>query len=360
MDNSKFSALYYPSIEFGDPRWLWAAALIWDRIYRIVPRHYSPEDSENVKRLCESGEIGAAIHPDPYTKLVSEQFKEGLESGRWNAAALTLDIDQEYARLHEDKVDVQLRNIIISRGKAKSHGDWLHVPTEFEAHYMTYLARHVAEENGLNLITDVSPAWTGTTYFAFDGKVEDWPLKQHPNVLAALVVRDFVPTNILDIEPKRLISFREKYRDERHRFVQSIRESAKLFANCNDPKIVRDIYEDVKKGIASSMEDYKRSMEVLKVETWTGMKTIVFPAITGVMSKVISLDPSQLAILNAAGVGMGVVSGLASFKVKAKKMSKEFDYSYLVNLRRDWQHCCFHGQDWNYVLCRQMEEFIND
>jgi hypothetical protein len=41
MENATYSALYYPSIEFADPQWLWASSLIWDRIYRIVPKDYA-------------------------------------------------------------------------------------------------------------------------------------------------------------------------------------------------------------------------------------------------------------------------------------------------------------------------------
>src|SRR6266576_3973995 len=35
-------ALYYPTIEFQDYAWLWSASLLWDRIYRIVPKGYEP------------------------------------------------------------------------------------------------------------------------------------------------------------------------------------------------------------------------------------------------------------------------------------------------------------------------------
>ena len=122
MAQDNHSALYYPSIEFSDPQWLWASSLIWDRIYRIVPSDYVPEDSENIRRITESGEIGIAIHPDKYAKAVSEEFLKKLETKHWDAAALVGNMDDEYARLHSDKVDVQLRNLIIAKGKAKAHG----------------------------------------------------------------------------------------------------------------------------------------------------------------------------------------------------------------------------------------------
>lgn len=357
--SGNFSALYYPSIEFADPKWLWASSLVWDRIYRIVPKDYSTQDSDNVKKLCESGEIGIPIQPDDYAKDVSDQFLLKVQSGRWNAAALTMDANEEYERLHQDKVDVQLRRMIISQGSTSARDKWLHVPTAFASLYMTYLAKHVSEKNGLSLVTDVAPAWTGATYFKFDGQVEDWPREELPLALAALVVRDFVPTNILNLAPEALLSFREKRRDERRRFVTAVQSAAKALANCHDATVARDVYEGMKRDISTSMDDYRGAMDLLKVEGWTGMKTIVFPVTTGVIGKLVSLEPTQLAVLATTGLALGVVSGLASMKQKGKRLSKEHDYSYLVNLRREWQNC-YRGEDWNYYLCRQMEEFIND
>ncbi|PIU47073.1 MAG: hypothetical protein COS94_08460, partial [Candidatus Hydrogenedentes bacterium CG07_land_8_20_14_0_80_42_17] len=106
MTDKPQSALYYPSIEFTDPRWLWASALVWDRIYRIVPKDYTPDDSDNVKRLAETGEIGIAINPEEYAKPVADEFIKKLPSGKWEAAALERNMDDDYARLHRGKVDV--------------------------------------------------------------------------------------------------------------------------------------------------------------------------------------------------------------------------------------------------------------
>jgi hypothetical protein len=185
------------------------------------------------------------------------------------------------------------------------------------------------------------------------------PREDLPHVLAAMLIRDFIPTNVVNIEPKALLSFRDKHRDERHRFVNAVRTAASRMANCHDAKVARDMYEDLKKDITSSLEDYRKSMDILKVEGWTGIKTLLFPAATGVIGKLIALDPTQLTILSAAGLAIGAVSGIASMKQKGKKLTREYDYSYLLHMRRTWQKC-YRNSDWNYYLCRQMEEFIND
>jgi hypothetical protein len=353
------SALYYPSIEFVDPRWLWAAALVWDRIYRIVPKDYVPDDCDNVRRLTESGEIGIAIHPDDYTEAVAQQFMTKVNSGDWNAAALEGDLDEEYAHLHRDKVDVQLREMILAKGRGSSQDEWLHVPSDFGALYMTYLAGHIAERACLSLVTDAPAAWTGCTYFAFDGQLRDYPSEDLPQVLAVMLVRDFIPTNLLSIPPSAILSFRERRRAERHRFAEAVRAAAEQLANCRDPNVAQDMYEELKKDVRDSLEEYRRSMDVLKVEGWTGLKTLVFPAATKVLSGLFPLDETQVTLLSATGVAIGAVSGLASLHEKGRRLARDCEYSYLFNMQREWEKC-YRGKDWNYYLCRQMEEFIED
>ncbi|MCD6440809.1 MAG: hypothetical protein J7L86_03350 [Candidatus Marinimicrobia bacterium] len=355
-------ALYYPTIEFRDYSWLWSASLLWDKIYRIVPKDYTPEDPENVRILAEAGDIGVPIHPDNYAKKIAKKFIEKIYSGEWEAAALEFDIDEAYQRIHHDKVDVELRNMIIAKGQTKSHGDWLYVPTEFEALYMTYLAERISCKNNLQLLSDSSAAWTGSTFFKYDGEVQDFPYEDQTQQLATLVIRDFIPNNILEITPESIIKFREKYRDERQRFIQAIRRAAKAISDSDDENIYRDRIEDLKKDIESALSDYRGSMQALNVAGWTGIKSLSFPVVTKVATAISggTLDTTTLMVISALGVGVGLVSGLTTWKEKRRQLNKDSDYSYLIHLQRNWKHSAMYNNDYNYMLCREMEEFIND
>jgi len=355
-------ALYYPTIEFSDYTWLWSAALLWDRIYRIVPDGYEPKDCRNVRILAEDGEIGLPIRPKEYAPKVAKEFIEKLESREWSASALVHDIPAEYARLHSDKVDVKLRNLIIARGVASAQGDWLHVPTQFEALYMTFLANRIAEECDLQLLSDSQAAWSGSTFFRLDGKVKELPSEDLAEQLATLVIRDFLPSNITDISPKDLLSFRKKYRDERRRFVNSMHNAAEQLANCRDPGVMQDHVVDLKLDIEAALKDYRRSMESLRVVAYTGIKSVTFPVATQMACTVIGLplDTSTLTVISALGVGLGLVCGLLDLQDKSRKLEKECDYSYLLHLGRNWTGCAMYGLDYNYMLCRTMEEFLND
>lgn len=360
--NNQYYALYYPTIEFRDSAWLYSAALLWDRIYRIVPSSYVPDDPEDLRDLIETGEIGIPIHPDIYAKDIAEEFINKLQSEQWDAAALEYDIPEDYSRLHSDKVDVKLRELMIAKGRAQNNDEWLFVPTEFEAHYMTYLANAIADRNNLSMLTDSTPAWTGATYFKYDGEIEDFPTEDLTHLLATIVIRDFIPENIEDISPREIIKYRDKYRDERKRFMLAMQSAANRISSCEDPYIIRDLIDDIKKDIDSALKDYRHSLSVLNITALTGIKSLTFPALAKIASMVTGqgLSVETLAVISALGFGIGLVSGFAEWSNKRRILSKESDYSYLIHLGRNWKNCTMYGNDYNYYLCREMEEFIND
>lgn len=355
------TALYYPTIEFRNYDWLWRAALLWDRVYRIVPTSYTPEDPPNVQALIDGGEIGIAINPEAYAASVAKDFMEKLEHGGWGAAALSFRNEEQYALLHPEKVDVYLREMMIARGATKA-GDWLRVPEEFAALYMTFLANEVARRNKLTLLSDDSAAWTGSTYFAYDGEVDEFPHEGLDHLLATFVIREYSPEGVLGITPTELLRFREKYRDERQRFFAAIRSAAERLSECEDPAVVRAHVEDIKRDIEAALKDYKGSMSVLGVAGWTGLTSVAFPMAQSVAAELVGkeLNPENLTVLGTVGAAVGLVSGLTNWNEQRKAANRAAEYSYLMHLRKNWKGLGPYGGEYNYFLCRQMEEFIAD
>ena len=285
-----------------------------------------------------------------------------MSSGEWDAAALVGELSDDYKRLHTDKVDVVLRDMIIAKGSAKARGEWLHVPTSFAAHYMTYLANCIAVRNNIQMLSDSAPAWTGATYFRFDGEIEDYPREDLSQQLVTLVVRDFLPDNVLSITPGEILHFREKYRSERQRFLTSMQKFAKLLSDCDDGSVAKDIINDLQKDIDSALADFRGSLSTLKVVTFTGLKSVTFPIVTKVASLIggVDLDATTLMLLGTGGAALGLVSGISDYSQKRKRLLKECDYSYLLHMQREWKGIAWYNKDYNYYLCRGMEEFIND
>lgn len=353
------SALYYPSIEFRDFRWLWTAALVWDKVYRIQPDDFTPDEPDNVKALCDDGDIGIPLRPKEYARIVAEEFKSHINTGKWPAAALEKNQVKEYAKIHHDKIDVQIREMLISKGRAAAHKEWLYVPEDFEALYMTYLAKKIAQKNNLQAISDSDAAWTALTYYSTGNINTEGDQQELPFALAALMIGNYVPANITDISPRALIRFRKQYPDERRNFMRSIKMAASQLANCHDAKIVEETTRAIQADVERATNDFKRSMEVLKAESFIGFKTVTVPMSTPVLGKLLALDFTTSLILGAAGLAIGSIAGVASFNHKGKRLSRDSDYSYLVHAEREFPKTS-DAINVPRRLHYDLNEFIND
>ena len=353
------SALYYPTIEFRDFRWLWTAALVWDKIYRIQPNDFAPNEPENVRELCEGGDIGIPLLPKEYAANVAFEFLSNLESGKWSAAALDRDRLREYTRIHHDKIDVQIREMLIASGSAASHDKWLYVPRDFEALYMTYLAKKMAEKNNLQPISDTNAAWAALTYYSNRTLDTEREQNQLPFALIALMIGNFVPANITDISPKALLDFRNRYPDERRNFMRAMKDAGHQLSNCNDAKVVRELVHSIEADVSRAVADFKRSMVSLKVDSFVGSKLFSFSMSTSAFSGLVHRNFNETLILGAAGLAVSLITGAWSLRGKGKKLSKESDYSYLLHAEEEFPRTA-DAIMIPRLLERDLNEFIND
>jgi len=266
--------LYYPTIEFNseDYQWLWISSLLWDKIYRIVPEKYSLHEPRNIQELCSSGEIGIPLSPNRYQKMISEDFLRKIESKDWQAAALEFhhdDVDRysQYCRIHKDKIDVTLKNILLFDKNILEDDDWVYTSREMSNLYMTYLARHMAQENKLSLTTNNKDIWTASTFFLHDQQIQDsfYPgsdsSESSQEALASLILNDFIPQNIMDVTAKDLLTFRERRKDERNLMIKAIDDFADSISGITDPQILDYIVNDENKKVTYAITEYKKSMD---------------------------------------------------------------------------------------------------
>lgn len=357
--------LYYPTIEFNkdDYEWLWRAALLWDKVYRIVPDGYHLNEPRNIQELCSTGEIGIPLCPRIYSADASKKFIKQLESGDWQAAALEFDIDdvekyRQYTRLHKDKVDVSLRNLLLLNPEIFEDSDWIYVSKEMANHYMIYLATEIAQLNNLSLNTHNPDVWTASTFFLNNGKVQDgfYPggnyTESSQAALVPIFINNLFPDNILDVTPQQIIEFRSKRKDERKQFHQALDLFCDKLSQATDPKILNQIWEDEKKEIEYALTEYRKSMDILKVVGWGGYVSSLITIATDALSYT-DLNFNILKGITSAGIGIGFLTGILEKQITPKPTP----YSYLseaLTLVPD------SFKDYNYYLYRKMEEFIND
>jgi hypothetical protein len=166
----------------------------------------------------------------------------------------------------------------------------------------------------------------------------------------------------LQIKPDDILNFRERFRGERQRFVSAIGAAAKAFSEIEHEAIYQDKVQDLKRGIEEALVEFKESLRALNVVGWAGMTSLSFPVATQIAVAMTGsgLDPTTLCIVSALGIGVGLVSGFSNLHEKRRGLEKACDFSYLMHMEREWKGILRNGNDYNYFLCREMEEFIND
>jgi len=356
-------ALYYPSMEFHDIDWLKGMLLFWDGIRRIVPKSYTPHDDYDVEAFVDAGII-KPIDPSKDAANIADEFKEKLDNIYKGAAALDYierpDEHERQYRIHPEKVAARLRDVLSAKEISLATKGWLQVSEEFGRFYMFYLANKMAEKRGLAKITESKEAWTASCYFDYDGAVDGCVDFDTNKQILTLMLRDFIPENIEGIPAKTIISFREKYRDERRHFIESVKTFVTRISDIDDPQIVRDAINEYKKDIESSIKDFRGSLTSLKFTSLTGIKTISFPVGFNAITLFGTGGFEYVTISSIAGLALGLLTSYVGYKEKRKTMIKECDFSYIYFLSNTFDKWHYDGGPLNYHLYRQIEEFIND
>ena len=370
------SILYYPTIEFQhtDYQWLWNASLFWDKIYRIVPPDYQLHEPRNIEALCSTGEIGIPISPVRYASKASEEFANFMEANQHKAAALTLvDSDEtEYIRIHSSKMDVKLIKEIFYKVKPiDENANWLYANPNTANFYMTFLANHIAECNDLSLYTRNQELWTTSTYFLYDGNLQEsyFPgevyVEPSTEALISIMLPDIFPQNLIDVPPEDILKFREKRKDERAQFMIAIENFRNAIKKADAPEILQEIMYDEKKKVDQAITDFKKSMDILKVVRFGGVLTTALTIATDALGYLDKIPDLYKGIVGSSGVWAGILTGL----IEKQKPHSNNPYTYLAHINSNFSlfpdsRKIFAGkpfwESYNYTLYRGFEEFIND
>ena len=214
--------LYYPTIEFMDETWLKASLCIWDKIYRIVPSTYNPQDSDEVRIAVDNGLVeDIRLNNDDLTET-ARSFEIYLNDAPILPAAVdgweNIDI-----RLHPEKVDARILPILEGLSKKIDPNGFLSLSYEVANVYMLYLADVVSKRRGINKLTDNSDMFAIMHYFANDANFdEDVFSDEREEVTASLVLPSLLPKGIEYMSINEVIRFRENTAESRMVFRESV------------------------------------------------------------------------------------------------------------------------------------------
>lgn len=348
-------ALHYPTIEFQDIDALKRSLLIWDRVFRIVPQNYTPEDCAEVSTAVAAGSV-VNLNVDANDKSKAAHHFLDFYSRRndskskltWPAGFST----ETYTRINPDKIDAKLLPLFEQLSQRLSADGFLEVPHEHAGGYMFYLANAVAKERSLNLLTDSSDYWAVGTFFAQNGNFSDHVYDEKSNAfLANLAIDDLLPADLTGVPIDTVLRFGEDNAALRGEFQKELALLRDEISRCNNKQHARYIVGDFVKRFERAKTEYKKSLSFFRKPDVYSIFSVGLPVTATILSMplVATADPYTPLRL-CVGALIGAVSSFATRELNKKERTVA---SYLVDAEKLTKTP-------SWLLHRKFEEFIND
>lgn len=348
-------ALHYPSIEFSDLDALKRSLLVWDRIHRIVPNGYTPEDQPEVITAVTAGVVQNLTVDAAEKSKAAHRFLDFYASREspdtrlvWPAGFST----ETFTRINPDKIDAKLVPLFEQLAQRLTADGFLEVPHEHAGGYMFYLATAVAQQRALDLTTDSSDYWAVGTYFANEGSFTDQVYDEHADAyLANLAIDDLLPDDLGAVPIDSILRFREETVELRVAFQKELKSLQEEISRCNNKQHAKYIVEDFIKRFEHAKAEYSASIGFFGKSSVCSLLSVGLPAaVTFVALPTLEGGDPYTPFRLCAGALFGAVSALANRELGHKPKSIG---SYLVDAERLTRTP-------NRLLHRKFEEFIND
>lgn len=347
------SVLYYPNIEFVDVNWLKYSLLLWDNVYRIVPRTYTPQDSYPIKVAVSKGCVRSVNLEKEDFLAISKEFQRFLKKLPFLPAGLD---GSRTDRLHKEKIDSQLYPTLESLATRIDENGFLELPSDLSRGYMMYLAQAVAERRNLATATDNRYSWTISAYYRDRANYSEHVYNsESEGYYTSLIFCDIIPGNLYKLDISDIIKFAQKRKDERSKLRTVINDFAQQLSKCESSSHINDLREDFKKQFKDAVDDFKRSMSFFNPDVKYALLTLGLPVSAGTLGA-LSLggdpfDPLKIC----SSVLFGAVAAYAEYQKIHRQKLKESHLSYLLDIDKE-----LIKRDAIPDYHRIFEEFIND
>jgi len=222
MKRQPSEVLYYPSIEFYDDSWLKGALCHWDKIFRIVPPSYHPQDSDGVKEAVDAGLVESITLSQEDLSETANSFMRFWDSAPFVPAGFD-GYDEEPIRLHPEKVDERIRGQLAALSEHIDQDGFLSLSKEVANSYMLFLSESVSRRRCIPKLTDDEDMFTVMAYFAHDGNFDEAVYsEERDEVTAALTLASLVPRNIDTYQMRDVIQFHKDSQEGRAAFRASV------------------------------------------------------------------------------------------------------------------------------------------
>jgi len=359
-------ALYYPTIDIHDERWLKSAVLFWDRIETIVPESEDhPYRRRSTRILQEEGFLFPRL-VNPFCEEVSDLEKdvirfmdkpEGKKSfiKPWGVSAVSManrrylteeerayNDDRRRAYLtdkmsgiyrdfyiHVEKLPMMLRERLA--GHVNEDG-YVWASRGFMSFYMTLLANRICQNNRLALLTDRVNQNNLSNKILIEG-LAPAGLRAREQKMKRGMMYQIIMDDIKIAPNTRMETIVQYKKDRRHELALFRAEMDRLTAfdieGMNAKDIEHEIWSIYTKQVKPAMDGVKATLKDSGINWWSGIGTCVF---TGLLPAVIGFG-ADLKTNIAIGTSQCLGLALTTVPYVRKRMEMSGSpYSYLVKM----------------------------
>lgn len=359
--------LYYPFIHFRNESWLKMTSLYWDRMSRIVPEGYKLRDTETVRAFKDHGYI-IDYSPSGTDRQLMRAFRSLLAThGERLASRYGLHLSADWPEepsgaghfgdtrlayifgleIDPDLVDELVALNLAERGRTRDPR-WVGMHPRLAGIYMTALADAMATRRGAEPVSDDALSHIGISDFSMEGLAEALlaeddelsPPLHHgaEQLVASLTIKLVVPANLDNVEPRRLLDFRARYKAERAAFQQQVRDMVSELrgGGIEDPQALHDHLQiQYEKFLEPQLADLERRLRDAKIDTVSAVLNVKtsLPAQT-VGAGLFAHAPAPL--IATATVALGVWQVWRDHRQAQRQVLQERPAAaYLYRLERD-------------------------
>lgn len=354
------SVLYYPNIEFLDETWVKSILCIWEKIYRIVPASYAPNDSDEIKEAIDSGLIENINLNAEDLSNTAKSFESFWESVPVIPAGVKgwEEID---VRLHPDKVDARILPILQGLSKKIDPDGWLKLSPEVANTYMLFLAENISRRRKLPKLTDDSDMFSIMHYFANDGNINEYFYDENgAEAATSMVITTLLPGGLSHTPMRNVLDFRSKSMEGRELFRNSVMEFTEQVSQIEDNEYAHVLIDNFQKNLHQSQQDILQSVGQSIDDSIAAALSIGLPTTLTAISVLAGKgNPFGFLQLGQACF-IGAVATLADVVRNRRKGWSSNESSYYLQLNK-----VFKADGGGVTLSiprydRIIEEFIND
>jgi len=322
------SVLYYPTIEFQSDTWLKAAICVWEKVYRIVPPSYKPQDSDEVKEAMDAGLVESIKLENGDLASAAVDFQSFMDEADTFPAALQ-GHDNIDVRIHPEKIDARLLPLFESLASKIDPQGFLSVSEEVADAYMLYLATNIARRRKIGKATDDEQVFSVDSYFQFDGNFSEYIFDENQaEVAATVVLPQLLPSGLETDSMERVLNFRNRFAEARASYRENVLDLAKLLTTIESSSHVRDIIEDFRNKLTGAKHaSAGRAIATISEHKYAAL------AIGLPIAAAAFLDGGKFQWSVAlGGIGIGLIATMADANKSKRSAWKKSDAFYHLAL----------------------------